>query len=105
MTRTSTQVLLAKRPVGEPGDDTYEFRDVELPELQDGQLLLRVLYLSLDPYMRGRMSDAPSYAAPVEVGHVMVGGTVCVVEESRHPDWTEGDVVLSYSGWQTRAIS
>jgi NADPH-dependent curcumin reductase CurA len=105
MTRTSTQVLLARRPVGEPADDTYEFRDVELPELEDGQLLLRVVHLSLDPYMRGRMSDAPSYAPPVEVGGLMVGATTAVVEESRHPDWSEGDLALSYSGWQTRQIS
>lgn len=102
---TSTQITLAKRPVGEPGDDVYEARRVELPALQEGQLLLRVVYLSLDPYMRGRMSDAPSYAAPVELGEVMCGGTVCVVEESRHPDWSAGDVALSYSGWQTHEIS
>lgn len=101
----STQVRLARRPVGEPGDDTYDIGPVDLPALADGQLLLRVVYLSLDPYMRGRMSDAPSYAAPVEVGEVMEGGTVVVVEESRHPDWSVGDVALSYSGWQTHAIS
>ncbi len=101
----STQVRLARRPHGEPGDDTYDFVEHELPALAEGQVLLRVVYLSLDPYMRGRMSDAPSYAAPVEIGDVMVGGTVCVVEESRHPEWTTGDMVLSYSGWQTHAIS
>jgi NADPH-dependent curcumin reductase CurA len=59
---TSRQVRLARRPDGEPGDDTYSFEDHELPALEDGQLLLRVVYLSLDPYMRGRLSDAPSYA-------------------------------------------
>jgi NADPH-dependent curcumin reductase CurA len=101
----STQVRLARRPEAEPGDDTYEFVEHELPDLDDGQLLLRVVYLSLDPYMRGRMSAAPSYADPVEVGDVMVGGTVCVVEESRHPEYGPGDMVLSYSGWQTHAIS
>ena len=102
---TSTQILLAQRPVGEPGDDTYSFVETDLPPLEDGQLLLRVVYLSLDPYMRGRMSDAPSYAPPVEVGGLMVGATVCVVEESRNPSYTAGDVVLSYSGWQSHAIS
>ncbi len=102
---TSTQVRLARRPDGEPSDDSFEFVEHELPELSDGQVLLRVVYLSLDPYMRGRMSDAPSYADPVEVGHTMVGGTVCVIEESRHPEWKTGDVALSYSGWQTHAIS
>jgi NADPH-dependent curcumin reductase CurA len=101
----STQVRLARRPQGEPGDDTYEFVERDLPALGQDQVLLRVVYLSLDPYMRGRMSDAPSYADPVEVGTVMVGGTVCVVEESRNPEWAAGDLVLSYSGWQTHAIS
>ncbi|SDR71334.1 hypothetical protein SAMN04488570_0120 [Nocardioides scoriae] len=101
----STQVRLAQRPVGEPDDATYRFETTELPALADGQLLLRVVYLSLDPYMRGRMSDAPSYAAPVAVGDVLEGATVCVVEESRHPDWAVGDAALSYSGWQSHAIS
>jgi len=101
----STQVRLARRPEGEPGDDTFSFVEHELDELSEGQLLLRVVYLSLDPYMRGRMSDAPSYAAPVEIGGVMEGGTVCVVEQSRNPEWVPGDMVLSYSGWQTHEIS
>lgn len=101
----STQIRLARRPEGEPGDDVFDFVEHELPALNEGQLLLRVVYLSLDPYMRGRMSDAPSYATPIEVGGVLEGGTVCVVEESRNPDWETGDLVLSYSGWQTHAIS
>ncbi len=102
---TSTQVRLARRPDGEPRDDSFELVEQQLPELNDGQVLLRVVYLSLDPYMRGRMSDAPSYAAPVELGDTMVGGTVSVIEESRDPAWKPGDLALSYSGWQTRAIS
>ncbi len=102
---TTHQVRLAQRPVGEPDDATYSFEDHELPPLEDGQLLLRVVYLSLDPYMRGRMSDAPSYAAPVAVGDVLEGATVCVVEESRNDEWAVGDCALSYSGWQTHAIS
>ncbi len=102
---TTTQVRLAQRPVGTPDDSTFDVVTDELPALEDGQVLLRVVYLSLDPYMRGRMSDAPSYADPVPVGGLLVGGTVCQVEESRSPDWDEGDWVLSYSGWQTRAIS
>jgi hypothetical protein len=64
-----------------------------------------VVYLSLDPYMRGRMSAAKSYAAPAEIGDVLVGGTVCQVESSQHPDYAEGDYVLSFSGWQTHVIS
>jgi NADPH-dependent curcumin reductase CurA len=102
---TSTQVLLARRPEGEPDDDTYSFVETELPELRDGQLLLRVVYLSLDPYMRGRMSAARSYADPVAVGDVLVGGTVCVVEESRDPAFEPGQLVLSYSGWQSHAVT
>ncbi len=101
---TSRQVRLARRPEGEPTDDTFSFEDHELPALEDGQLLLRVVYLSLDPYMRGRLSDAPSYADPVEIGDVIVGATVCAVEESRDPSYKVGDVVLSYSGWQSHAI-
>ncbi len=101
----TTQVRLARRPDGEPGDDSFEFVEHELGDLDDGQVLLRVVYLSLDPYMRGRMSSAPSYADPVEVGALLVGSTVCVVEESRNPGYEPGDVVLSYSGWQTHEVS
>ena len=92
-------------PRASPATTPTSSSSTSCPSWYDGQLLLRVVYLSLDPYMRGRMSAAPSYAAPVEVGDVMVGGTVCVVEESRHPEYAAGDMVLSYSGWQTHAIS
>src|ERR1700712_2217609 len=102
---STTQIRLARRPEGEPDDDTWSFVTEELPPLEDGQLLLHVVYLSLDPYMRGRLSTAKSYSAPVEVGEVMVGGTVCVVEQSRNPSYDVGEVVLSYSGWQTRVVS
>ena len=68
-------------------------------------MLLKIRYLSLDPYMRGRMSAAKSYAAPVELGQVMEGGTVGEVLESHHPDYTTGDFVLSHSGWQTYAVA
>jgi NADPH-dependent curcumin reductase CurA len=101
----STQVRLARRPHGEPGDDCFEITHDDVPSPGEGELLLRVVHLSLDPYMRGRMSDAKSYADPVEVGDVLVGGTVCQVESSRHPDWAEGDWALSYSGWQSHVLS
>ncbi len=101
---TSTQIRLAAYPVGEPGDDAYETVTVELPELEDGQVLLRTVYLSLDPYMRGRMSTAKSYAAPVALGGVMVGSTVCEVVGSRSPKRAVGDLVLAYTGWQTHAV-
>lgn len=104
MSATTTQVRLAARPVGEPKDSDFEIVTADLPEPGDGQVLLRTVYLSLDPYMRGRMSAAKSYAKPVEVGDVMVGGTVCEVLESRASKLTAGDVVLAYTGWQTHAV-
>jgi len=104
MTTTSTQIRLISRPVGEPADSDFEIVESELPELGDGDVLLRTVYLSLDPYMRGRMSDAKSYAAPVELGQVMVGGTVCEVIESRSPKRPVGTYVLAYTGWQTHAV-
>ena len=101
----STQIRLASRPAGEPDDSCFETATVDLPALADGQVLLRTVYLSLDPYMRGRMNTAKSYAKPVEIGEVMVGGTVCEVLDSRYPGLSAGDLVLSYSGWQTHDVA
>ena len=101
----STQITLAARPVGEPDDSCFRTQEVDLPALQDGQVLLRTVYLSLDPYMRGRMSAARSYAAPLEIGDVMLGGTVCEVVESRADALPVGTMVLSYSGWQTHTVT
>jgi NADPH-dependent curcumin reductase CurA len=101
----STQIRLVRRPVGEPQDSDFEITTRELPALEDGQVALRTVYLSLDPYMRGRMSDAKSYAAPVELGDVMVGATVCEVVESRSDRRRPGDLVLAYTGWQTHAVA
>lgn len=103
--RTNQRILLASRPEGEPDARNFEFNTSGVPDPGDGQLLLQILYLSLDPYMRGRMSAAKSYAAPVEIGEVMEGGTVARVVASRHPDYIEGDIVLSHSGWQSFALS
>jgi NADPH-dependent curcumin reductase len=104
MRTKSTQIRLASRPVGEPQDSDFDIVTTELPEVGEGQVLLRTVYLSLDPYMRGRMSAAKSYAKPVEVGDVMVGGTVCEVLESRAPNRAAGDLVLAFAGWQTHAV-
>ncbi|MDQ3616083.1 MAG: NADP-dependent oxidoreductase [Actinomycetota bacterium] len=101
----STQIRLAARPVGEPDDSVFETATVDLPAVEEGQVLLRTVYLSLDPYLRGRMSAAKSYAAPLEVGDVLMGGTVSEVMESRHLEYETGDMVLSYSGWQTHAVA
>ncbi|KQV33166.1 MULTISPECIES: NADP-dependent oxidoreductase [unclassified Rhizobium] len=99
------RITLARRPVGAPTPADFAIGHAEVPEPSEGQLLLQVLYLSLDPYMRGRMSAAKSYAEPVAIGAVMEGGTVARVLKSRHPDFADGDYVLSHSGWQSYAIS
>src|ERR1700730_19165655 len=98
-------IVLASRPVGEPKPSDFRVEEYALPVPGDGQVLLRTIWLSLDPYMRGRMSDGPSYAQPVPIGGVMEGGTVSEVAASNNPDFAEGDIVLSRAGWQTHAIS
>ena len=104
-TTINRRIVLNSRPVGAPIADNFRFEESAVPVPSPGQILLRTLYLSLDPYMRGRMSDAPSYAAPVAIGEVMVGSTVSRVEVSLHPDFKPGDLVLGSSGWQDYALS
>jgi NADPH-dependent curcumin reductase CurA len=99
------RVLLKSRPVGEPKPGDFEIVDAPIPAPADGQILCRTIYLSLDPYMRGRMSEGKSYAANVELGQVMVGGTVSEVVESKHPGFAKGDLVAGYDGWQSYAVS
>jgi NADPH-dependent curcumin reductase len=96
------QIFLAARPSGQVKLSDFALREIPLPTPSEGKLLLRGCFLSLDPYMRGRMDDLASYAKPLSVGDVMPGETVCVVEVSRHPDYKPGDVVLAPSGWQTK---
>jgi NADPH-dependent curcumin reductase len=100
VTEENLQVRLASRPEGRPSAANFAISAAPVPEPDEGQVLIRTKYLSLDPYMRGRMSDAPSYAPPVEVGGVMVGGTIGEVVSSRDPGFSPGDLVLAYSGWQ-----
>ena len=102
---TNRRIVLAARPRGAADLACFRLESVPLAALRDGELLLRSVYLSLDPYMRGRMSDAPSYAPPVAVGEVMIGQTVSVVAASRHPDWHPGDRVLANSGWQEYEVT
>jgi NADPH-dependent curcumin reductase CurA len=102
---SNCRIVLAARPHGAPLPADFRLEEVAVPEPADGELLLRTLYLSLDPYMRGRMSDSKSYATPMGLGDVMVGGTVSRVETSRHPAYETGDLVQSYSGWQHYACS
>jgi len=99
------QVLLRRRPVGAPRPDDFEIAESPLPAPRQGEILCRTLYLSIDPYMRGRMNEGKSYAASVELGQVMVGGTVSQVVESRHPGFAGGDLVVGYAGWQAYAVS
>ena len=102
---TNRQILLAARPEGAPGPEHFRLAETAAPEPRDGEVLLKTLWLSLDPYMRGRMSAARSYAKPVEVGEVMEGGTVSRIVASRRKDFSAGDIVLARAGWQEYAVS
>ncbi len=99
------RVLLNSRPIGKPTPDNFHMERATLPSPDSGEVLLRTIYLSLDPYMRGRMSDAASYAEPVGLGEVMTAGTVSQVMESKHDDYAVGEWVVSYHGWQDYAVS
>ena len=104
MSEKTRQILLVARPSGQAKLTDFTLREVSLPSPGDGELLLKGRFLSLDPYMRGRMDDRESYAEPAQVGDVMPGESVCVVETSRHPDYKPGDVVLGQTGWQTKFV-
>jgi NADPH-dependent curcumin reductase CurA len=105
MTSTAQRIVLAARPVGEPKPDNFRLENAPVPSPGQGEVLLRTIWLSLDPYMRGRMSDAASYAAPVQIGQVMEAATVSEVIGSNHPDFKAGDIVLGRAGWQTHVVS
>ncbi len=105
MSQSAKRVVLVSRPTGEPKPSDFRVEDYALPTPGEGQVLLRTIWLSLDPYMRGRMSDGPSYATPVPIGGVMEGGTVCEVIASNNPSFAKGDIVLARAGWQTHALS
>src|SRR4029450_8719797 len=99
------RVVLASRPVGEPKPSDFRIEEYAVPTPGAGEVLLRTIWMSLDPYMRGRMSDGPSYAQPVPVNGWMEGGTVSEVAASNNPGFAKGDIVLSRAGWQTHAVS
>ena len=103
--KMNKQVVLASRPVGEPTDENFNLIESATPEPGENEVLLQTIYLSLDPYMRGRMSEAKSYAQPVPIGGVMEGATVCKVVASKNKKFSEGEYVVSYSGWQQYSIS
>ncbi|MEO7337989.1 MAG: NADP-dependent oxidoreductase [Caldimonas sp.] len=105
MATTNRQIHLASRPDGEPTAANFRFVDAPVAELREGQVRVRNHYLSLDPYMRGRMNDAKSYAVPQELGAVMGGGTVGEVVESRHASYKPGDHVVGMGGWQQSFVA
>ncbi|OKL41696.1 NADP-dependent oxidoreductase [Pontibacter flavimaris] len=97
-------ILLANRPTGMPAQENFRFEEHQVPELQEGQVLLKSLYVSVDPYMRGRMSDAESYVAPYAVGEPVTGGVVAEVVQSRNEGLPKGTVVLGNLPWQQYSI-
>src|SRR5271154_3154487 len=99
------QIVLAARPKGKPELTDFRLEETTIPTPTAGQVLLGVQYLSLDPYMRGRMDDRKSYAKPVQLGEVMTGEAVARVTASKHPGYSEGDIVLAKTGWRTHALS
>ena len=105
MTQMRHALLLRRRPTGEPGPEHFEMTETPLPEPAAGQVLLRTIWLSIDPYMRGRLYDRPSYAAPVQVGEVMTGETVAEVVASAAPGFAPGDIVVGGRGWETHGLA
>lgn len=105
MTETNKQMLLASRPTGWVEEANFKLVETPIPEIADGQVLVRNHFLSLDPYMRGRMNDTKSYAAPVNLGDVMIGGTAGEVVQSKHPNYKAGDKVVGMLGWQHYGVS
>ncbi|MYC58820.1 MAG: NADP-dependent oxidoreductase [Gammaproteobacteria bacterium] len=101
----NTRIVLARRPEGEPTDDCFRFETTELPELEENQILIKVCWLSLDPYMRPRMNDMKSYAKPLQIGDVMTGESTGVVLESKSDKYRPGDHVAAHLGWQSHIIA
>src|SRR5690242_20166552 len=103
--RVNRRIVLARRPRGEPTAEDFRLESAPVPQAGPGQVLLRTRYLSLDPYMRGRMSDAPSYVPPVALGAVMAGQTVSEVVAAEVPGFAVGGLVVGNSGWQDYGLS
>lgn len=104
MPTTTRAILLAKRPTGLPEPDCFQLTELHLTEPAEGQVLVRNLWMSVDPYMRGRMDDRPSYVAPFALGEPLDGGAIGVVEISRSDDLAPGDLVLHGLGWREHAV-
>src|ERR1700712_4186990 len=101
---TNKQIHLVSRPTGEATAQNFKLVDAEVPELKDGQVLVRHHYMSLDPYMRGRMNDAKSYAVPQPLNVVMQGGTVGEIVQSKNDGYQVGDKVVGFGGWQQFSV-
>jgi hypothetical protein len=99
------RVLFAKRPLGEPNDDCFRMDEVANPDLGSNEILIKTCWLSLDPYMRGRMNDMKSYTEPMQIGDVMTGESTGIVEESNSDKWQVGDRVAAHMGWQTYIVA
>jgi NADPH-dependent curcumin reductase CurA len=100
----SRQIIFASRPKGMPGPDNFVFEEYELPQLNEGELLLQSMFISVDPYMRGRMNDAKSYVPPFELGKPLAGGVVAKVIESKSANYKSGDFVTGFLPWQEKMI-
>jgi NADPH-dependent curcumin reductase CurA len=98
------QIVLASRPSGWPTEDNFALVEADRPDLADGQIRVRNLFMSVDPYMRGRMNDVKSYVPPFRLGEPLEGGAIGTVTESRSPDLAEGDLVLHMLGWRDEAV-
>jgi len=105
MTLSTRQIVLAARPKGMPTATTFSLRDIVLPTLKDGQVLIRMLYASVDPYMRGRMNDMKSYVPPFVVGEAITGGVVGEIIESQNDKFAVGDIVMGELPWQEISLS
>ena len=101
---TNKRVLFAKRPLGEPDDDCFRIDEVATPDLGPNEILIKTCWLSLDPYMRGRMNDMKSYTEPMQIGDVMTGESTGIVEESNSDKWQVGDRVAAHMGWQAYIV-
>ena len=102
---TNKRVLFAKRPLGEPDDDCFRIDEVATPDLGPNEILIKTCWLSLDPYMRGRMNDMKSYTEPMQIGDVMTGESTGIVEESNSDKWQVGDRVAAHMGWQSYIVA
>ena len=102
---TNKRVLFSKRPLGEPDDDCFKIDEVATPDLGPNEILIKTCWLSLDPYMRGRMNDMKSYTEPMQIGDVMTGESTGIVEESNSDKWQVGDRVAAHMGWQTYIVA